>query len=384
MNSTDLDRHHLISTDRPGAEPLRHRWMASAAVLLSAATGALAALWLARPGWNPHATDIASPLGQEVSAEIAALVQLVIGLAGLGAAVAALVATAHRGAPWPAWLAPAGALLGAITGLGLLGMGVIAGLGYLVALVVPVGLLVLVVGLLRLGGRARWATVAVLALAAAVGVGSGVLTPEAWGLTEMLGQLVTEAPRQLAAPFVLTANALVWTVLGTHAATAHGRLDRAAAWVLRHRTAITVVAALGPLPYALQRLTWLTPWPILAPDDITPAIRLWGITLSLGAWAGFVLTLGLIQRWGEVFPRWMPRFAGRAVPVWFAALPGTVVAASLIVSAGPMLAAFWAKGTVEGLVGAVVFPFWLWGPALGLAVCGYVLHRRQSLTDRRP
>lgn len=27
----------------------------------------------------------------------------------------------------------------------------------------------------------------------------------------------------------------------------------------------SVLAALGPLPYALVRLTWLTPWPLLGP-----------------------------------------------------------------------------------------------------------------------
>ncbi|TQL49473.1 hypothetical protein FB467_0546 [Ornithinicoccus hortensis] len=66
------------------------------------------------------------------------------------------------------------------------------------------------------------------------------------------------------------------------------------------------------------------------------------------------------------------------MPVWFAAVPGSVVAAALIVSAGPMLVSFRTETVGEVLVSAVVFPFWVWGPALGLAVWGYVLHRRQA------
>src|SRR5690625_3665627 len=100
--------------------------------------------------------------------------------------------------------------------------------------------------------------------------------------------------------------------------------------------------------------------------------------LSTGAWAGFILTMGLIRPWGEVFPRWMPRVAGRPVPVWFAAGPGAAVAAILVVSAVPMLRMFAEQGLIEAVVSALIFPLWFWGPALALAVWGYVLHRRRD------
>ena len=48
-----------------------------------------------------------------------------------------------------------------------------------------------------------------------------------------------------------------------------------------------------------------------------------------------MLTIGLICRWGEIFPRWMPFLAGRPVPVLAAAGPGSFIAAILIVSAIP-------------------------------------------------
>lgn len=138
---------------------------------------------------------------------------------------------------------------------------------------------------------------------------------------------------------------------------------------------ITVLAALGPLPYALVRLTWLTPWPALAPtDDLPPETRLWGMLLSVGAWAGIVLTIGLVRPWGEVFPRWVPFAGGRPVPVWFAAVPGGFVATVLTAAAVPFALSgldAW-LGPVDVLV---ILPFWYWGPMLGLATWGYVLHR---------
>jgi len=95
---------------------------------------------------------------------------------------------------------------------------------------------------------------------------------------------------------------------------------------------------------------------------------------------GFVLTLGLVRPWGERFPRWMPGVAGRPVPVAAAAVPGGIVAAVLCTSAVPMLHDLTLTGAGSGLgvdsvvdrvAMAVVFPFWLWGPMLALAVWGY-------------
>jgi hypothetical protein len=158
-------------------------------------------------------------------------------------------------------------------------------------------------------------------------------------------------------------------------------MDRATDWVVRHRKAITIVAATGPLPYALVRLTWLTPWPQLG-ADLDMSTRIWGLALSSGAWLGVFLTLGLIRPWGEVFPRWMPGLAGRRVPIAAAAVPGGLIAVTLIFSTVPMLILFSGQTLVEGIVGAVVFPCWYWGPALALAVWGYVAHRTRS--ERSP
>ena len=41
--------------------------------------------------------------------------------------------------------------------------------------------------------------------------------------------------------------------------------------------------------------------------------------------------LGLVQRWGEVFPRWMIGLAGRRVPIALAVVPASLVSVLLIV-----------------------------------------------------
>jgi hypothetical protein len=56
-----------------------------------------------------------------------------------------------------------------------------------------------------------------------------------------------------------------------------------------------------------------------------------------------------------------------------AVVPGSVVAAMFTVAAVPMILMSVREGALWGLV---VFPFPVWGPALGLAVLAYVLRRR--------
>jgi hypothetical protein len=43
-----------------------------------------------------------------------------------------------------------------------------------------------------------------------------------------------------------------------------------------------------------------------------------------------------------------------------------------------LISEFAADGVLEGLMSALIFPFWLRGPMLGLAVWGYVPHRLGS------
>lgn len=270
-----------------------------------------------------------------------------------------------------------------VFGIAVQGISTIALAGYLVALALPAAAVVLSVQVVRRYPRLR----AVVALAVlAVGVWSaltGVFRPDRlWQLgANLSGGFATAAP-QLLTSLLFTALAVGWAMELGGAIRRTPAADPLRSWVLRHRRALTVVAALGPAPYALARATWLTPWPQFGGpiEDLPPETRLWGLLLGAAAVTGIVLTLGLIRPWGEVFPRWMPGLAGRPVPVAMAAIPGGAVAAILTLSAVPMMAAM-LSGDLDPLTKTltlVLFPFAVWGPALALAVWGYVAHRSRD------
>src|SRR5690606_37811188 len=82
--------------------------------------------------------------------------------------------------------------------------------------------------------------------------------------------------------------------------------EAAARWGRR----AALVAAAAPAFYALTRIAWVLGIPLgFSPDDVADLAGDdgWVAALGLGGFAlvGAVLTLGLYQRWGERFPRWM-------------------------------------------------------------------------------
>jgi len=104
---------------------------------------------------------------------------------------------------------------------------------------------------------------------------------------------------------------------------------------------------------------------------------------------GAALTLGLVQRWGEVFPRWMIGLARRRVPIALAVVPASLVSVLLAVggiviwSALPQMVARAGEAKDIGIVGGIVvgvgptllFP--VWGMALAVATLGYYYRRRR-------
>jgi hypothetical protein len=115
-----------------------------------------------------------------------------------------------------------------------------------------------------------------------------------------------------------------------------------------------------------------------------------GLSLAGFGLVGVVLMLGLVQRWGEVFPRWMIGLGGRRVPIALAVIPASLTAVLLIVGGIgiwvdlPGMAANAAAAGAEGtvLVGELIFQvgptllFPLWGAALAVATLGYYYRRR--------
>lgn len=145
---------------------------------------------------------------------------------------------------------------------------------------------------------------------------------------------------------------------------------------------VTIGAALCPLPYALLRMTWLTPWPVMmdaAELEANPAIRVFGLSLGFAALGGSVLTVGLISRWGEVFPRWLPVLRGRPVPAAPPAAVALVVAGAITLAGRSIIQPVVTGDANIGEIGTealLIFPFPIWGPLLGAAAIAYYLRRR--------
>jgi hypothetical protein len=158
--------------------------------------------------------------------------------------------------------------------------------------------------------------------------------------------------------------------LGTASAARWGRWGRWAAYV----------AAVVPALYAATRLAWLAGIPLGISEAFLGELRdsgaVWaGAGLGAFAVAGSVLTLGLVQRWGEVFPRWMVGLAGRRVPVALAVAPASLVSV-FVTSAGLSLLSSGSFLDLAGSAGLAVWPMLLWGVALGAATLAYYLRRR--------
>jgi hypothetical protein len=152
----------------------------------------------------------------------------------------------------------------------------------------------------------------------------------------------------------------------------------------------------APVFYALTRYVWALGFPLGMNEELFRSGQ------ESGKWifgaiffgnfmlVGAALTLGLVQRWGETFPRWMIGLAGRRVPIALAVIPASLVAVLLIVGGigiwsglDQMVANAAAAGSEGmGLIGEIVFGvgptllFPVWGAALAAAALGYYYRRR--------
>lgn len=166
-----------------------------------------------------------------------------------------------------------------------------------------------------------------------------------------------------------------------------------ARWERRGRWAVGTAVAV-PVFYAFTRIMWAFDVPLGITrtflDDLGDA-RYAGAALGAMGVGGAVLTLGLVQKWGEVFPRWMIGLRGRRVPIGLATVPARVVAVT-VTSAGLMYWRFAVTGKFGTELGfadgqwAAILPevFWpLWGAALAVASYAYEI-RRRAAEEARP
>ena len=179
-----------------------------------------------------------------------------------------------------------------------------------------------------------------------------------------------------------------------------GRRDGPEGWTGQRQAArwgriAVVVGLVPPVFYAFTRYAWALGWPL----GMTEAY--WRQGQERGTWisglflatfglVGAALMLGLVQRWGERFPHWMPGLAGRRVPLALAIVPAALVSVLLMVGGvgigsdlslmrANMLAAGATPAEIPGALLFQVGPtllFPLWGVALAVATLGYYFRRR--------
>ncbi|ACQ82443.1 hypothetical protein Bcav_4205 [Beutenbergia cavernae DSM 12333] len=345
------------------ATPDATRRLTGTALITSAVTTTLVGFFAAAPDLNPFLAE-GNALGRALlPGPVLTWTLLAVALLGLATATAALLRP--RSGDAGRLVAPVAALQVVAFGFLAQGAQTLSAAGYLMSLAVPVLVVWMAVQVFRT--RPGWRIpIALGGVLAVVGI---VVARDAFAT--QLGGVMSGFARErwgLLGVVIPLATATAWAGLALLRAWRRGSLHRATAWVTRHRRLFTVLAALGPLPYALARLTWLTPWAMFGGEGVPLSVKIQGLALSSGAWLGFFLTLGLILPWGERFPRWFPRRAGQPVPPAAAIIPGGIVAVMLSGAAIPLL-------LMMGASGAVLFPAWFWGPMLALAVWGYAGHR---------
>lgn len=336
--------------------------------VVSLATLAVAALWWFVPGSYPYgaASKVSAGVNHWVERETGVGLLVASGVLGM------LVALAHRPR-----LAGVGAVVqSAFFLLVMCDASVLASLGYAMIPAVLAGVVALVV----IGCLRRHPAAYVAALVLAAGLALALTTTDA--LPHYLASLSHGFGRyaeRIAWSWAMAIAAVTWAWL------AYGSFTRLGeATSPRWGRTVTILAALGGVPYALARLSWATPWPLGGFDPRTgriellaqvsgdPAARLQGFMIGMSAVLAVVLTLGLISRWGEVFPRWVPWAGGRPVPVMLVVAPGASAAAALCVSAPGVLAAAVQLGSwLDGALFVLLFPCPIWGPLLGAAVLAY-------------
>ncbi|MEV3993882.1 hypothetical protein AB0J57_33895 [Streptomyces sp. NPDC049837] len=162
-------------------------------------------------------------------------------------------------------------------------------------------------------------------------------------------------------------------------------------WVVRlaHLTALT------PLPSGLWRIAAALGIPVgftgdnpMATVAFGSSFSLYMIALTLFAEALGLLALGLVQRWGEVFPRWIPLIGGRHVPTAVAVIPAGLGATALTVLC--LTGAFgWdapdtmghpdsPDGIAYWIMTVCYLPLVAWGPLLAVVTGHYWLRRHRA------
>lgn len=356
------------------------------ALTVSLAALAIGVLWFAVPASYPFgaADAVTVSVTHLIGRDLAAGLMLASGALGLALAFTARPALAGGGA----------AAQAALYLLVMSDASLMASIGYaLIPVVVGGALILTAVGVARRHpvGYAAAAALAALTIALATGLlDGGVVGRYLQSVAKGFGEFGI----RIAWSWAMAAIGGVWAWLA-YTSLVRGR---PATGDPRWARTVTILAALGAVPYALVRLSWLTPWPLGGLDPVTgrielvmqstaavdaPSARLQGVMIGLSAILALVLTLGLISRWGERFPRWVPLVGDRDVPVKLAVVPGMIGAGVLCIAApGLVVRAVESGYPIDAFLTLLIFPAPLWGPLLAAAV--YAYWQRRAASPRTP
>lgn len=155
-------------------------------------------------------------------------------------------------------------------------------------------------------------------------------------------------------------------------------------------------AALTPLPSGLWRIGLACGFHLgftaqgfrdMSVGDVLGPIYLVALTLLTEAAA--LLTLGLVQPWGERVPRWIPIIGGRTVRPTAAVVPASIGAVIVAMLWTPMLG-WWMvphtnmTETGHVVIGFLYLPLVAWAPLLfAVTVSYYRRHRKADSSGRR-
>jgi hypothetical protein len=189
---------------------------------------------------------------------------------------------------------------------------------------------------------------------------------------------------------LMVASAVVYQRRTSGACIRCGRTDAGASWTSPEAAArwgkkAAYTAVVVPLLYASTRWAWALGLPLGISDQLWEQgkkdhLWLYGAALATMGALGSLLTLGLVQRWGDVFPRWMVGLRGRRVPLSLAIVPATLVSI-MVTIAGAMYIRLNFQGAFDDQKDnwGATFPetIWpVWGIALAAATLAYYFRRR--------
>ncbi|MFF3329201.1 hypothetical protein ACFYWX_06495 [Streptomyces sp. NPDC002888] len=164
-----------------------------------------------------------------------------------------------------------------------------------------------------------------------------------------------------------------------------------AAGVSRRMRSVAYAVPLAVLPSSIWRL------PAVFDAGAGPGEKAYVILLSVVSEALAFTAVGLIARWGEVFPRWTPFLRGRRVPTTAAVVPAAIGATILTLGTLLTLVTQLMGTTIRGddlpagspsEVGGwetawfcvCYAPLLLWGPLLAVLTVAYSKRRRAPRT----